>query len=149
MKKTVLIALLFSFLSVPVLFAQSDSLATLEITFTGIRNNRGLIVIGINDSQKGWPRNPMMDSHWEKTGLQNGRLTVKIGGLKYGTYAVSVLDDENSNLEMDKLLGIPKEGCGFSNDVKIKMSSPNFKDCSFKIDRASKKISIEMKYWGK
>ncbi len=149
MKKIVLITLFFSFLSVPVLFAQSDSLATLEITFTGIRNNLGLIVIGINDSPKGWPRKPMMDSHRKKTGLQNGSLTVKIEDIKYGIYAVSVLDDENSNLKMDKLLRMPREGYGFSNDVKMRMSAPNFEDCSFKIDKASQKISIEMKYWGK
>ncbi len=91
----------------------------------------------------------MMDFHREKTGLQNDSLTVRIEGLKYGIYAVSVLDDENSNLKMDKLLRMPREGYGFSNDVKMKLSAPSFQDCSFKIDKASQKISIEMKYWGK
>lgn len=149
MKKTILIALLCSSLVIPGLFAQADSLATLEITFVGIRSNKGLMVVGMNDSPKGWPRNPMMDFFYEKTGLKNGSLTVQIDSLKYGTYAVSVLDDENSNIKMDKFLGMPKEGYGFSNDVKKKLSAPNFEECSFKIDKASKKISIEIGYPGK
>ncbi len=149
MNKTVLIALLFTALGIPGLFAQADSLATLEITFTGIRNNKGLMVIGINDSPKGWPRNPIMYYTWDKTGLHKGSLTVKADGLKYGTYAISVLDDENSNMEMDNFVGIPQEGYGFSNDVKKRMSAPSFEECSFKVDKASKKISIEISYMGK
>ena len=76
-------------------------------------------------------------------------MTVQVKDLPYGTYAVSVLDDENSNLDMDNFLGIPKEGYGFSNDAEVKISPPKFEECSFVIDQPLKKISIEIRYMGK
>ncbi|MCP4312947.1 MAG: DUF2141 domain-containing protein [Bacteroidetes bacterium] len=149
MNKIVLLALLFSFFEAPLLLSQSDSKATLEITFTGIRNSKGMIAVGINNSPEGWPRKPDMDPNWKKTGIKNGTMTVKVEGLEYGTYAVSMLDDENSNLEMDNFIGMPKEGFGFSNDAKVKMSPPKFEECSFEINKPCHKISIEVRYMGK
>jgi len=149
MNRIILIVLILSFTNLPVLFSQSSPRATLEITFTGIRSNKGLIAIGINNSPEGWPRKPDMDPNWKKTGLENGTMKVKVEGLRYGTYAVSMLDDENSNLEMDNFMGMPKEGFGFSNNVKVKMSAPKFEACAFEIDEPDKKIVIQVRYMGK
>ncbi len=149
MNKIVLIALLLSFTEVPILFSQPDSLATLEVTFTGIRSTTGQIAIGINDSPEGWPRSPKLDPNWLKSKKPDGTMTVRIPDLPYGTYAVSALDDENKNLEMDTFLGIPQEGYGFSRDAKVKLSPPKFEDCEFKIDKPLVKITIQFRYFGK
>ena len=61
-------------------------------------------------------------------------LTVKLDNLEYGTYAVSMMDDEDANLEMDKFLGIPREGFGFSQNPRVGMSVPKFEECSFVVD---------------
>jgi uncharacterized protein (DUF2141 family) len=51
-----------------------------------------------------------------------------------GTYAVSLLDDENGNDEMDyKLITVPREGFGFSNNIKPGLKHPPYDHCSFKI----------------
>lgn len=149
MNKIILITLLLSFIEVPLLFSQSRPAATLEITFTGIRSDKGQITIGINESPEGWPRKPDMDPNWKKSGIKDGSMTVKIEGLTYGTYAVSLLDDENSDLKMNTFLGVPKEGYGFSNNIKIKMSAPDFEDCAFIIDKPHTKITICIQYFGK
>lgn len=146
MNRILLIILLLTFAKVPEIIPRSGPVATLEITFTGIRSSKGLIAIGINSSPEGWPRKPDMDPNWKKTGIKDGRMTVKVEGLEYGTYAVSMLDDENSNLEMDSFMGIPKEGFGFSNDARVRMSPPKFEECSFVIDEPLKKITIEVRY---
>ena len=108
MNKFLLTTLIFCFLTCISLFPQSTSGATLEITFSGIRSDRGQIAAGINKSPEGWPRKPDMDPNWKKSNIRDGKMTVQLKELAYGTYAVSVLDDENSNLEMDMFLGIPK-----------------------------------------
>jgi len=90
-----------------------------------------------------------MDPNWKKSGIKDGKMTVKVEGLKYGTYAVSMLDDENSNLEMDNFMGMPKEGFGFSNDARVRMSPPKFEECSFEIDEPCKRITIEVRYMSK
>ena len=49
-----------------------------------------------------------------------------------GKYALSVYHDANTNGELDKnLIGIPKEGFGFSNDAMGMFGPPDFKDASF------------------
>ena len=149
MNKALLAVLLLTFAGHTLLLSQTNNKATLEITYTGIRNSKGLIAIGINKSPEGWPRQPDIDPKWKKENINGGTMTVTIENLEYGTYAVSVLDDENSNLEMDMFLGIPKEGFGFSMNPKVKMKEPKFEDCVFTIDSPVKKIAIEIRYIGK
>ena len=63
--------------------------------------------------------------------------------------AISVLDDENSNLEMDMVLGIPKEGWGFSMNPPVKLSAPKFRECAFLVDKPYHQITIDLRYAGK
>ena len=129
--------------------SQSTPTATLEIKFTGIRNQKGLIGIGINSSPEGWPRKPELEPNWKKSNVVDGVFTARVENLTYGTYAVSVLDDENSNLEMDMFIGIPKEGFGFSNNARVGLSPPKFEECSFILDQPYKQITIDLRYMGK
>jgi uncharacterized protein (DUF2141 family) len=149
MNKKLLIILLTGCLCVPALTAQSAPAATLEITFTGIRNEEGRIAIGVNTRDEGWPRKPQIERNWPKSQVKNGTFKVTLENLEYGTYAISVLDDENSNLEMDMIFGIPKEGWGFSQNPPIKLSAPDFQDCVFRIDRPVQQITIELRYMKK
>ncbi len=149
MSKIVLIISLLTLSTAIPIMSQSYPTATLEITFAGIRSQKGQIAIGINSSPEGWPRKPHLDPNWKKTGIKEGRFTARVEGLTYGTYAVSVLDDENSNLEMDMFLGIPREGWGFSGNPPFKLSAPKFEECSFRLDKPVVKITIDLRYAGK
>jgi uncharacterized protein (DUF2141 family) len=90
-----------------------------------------------------------MERNWVKKNVSNGTFTVTLKNLEFGTYAISVLDDENSNLEMDMVIGIPKEGWGFSRNPQMKLSAPDFQECSFQIDEPMERITIELNYMGK
>jgi len=131
------------------LLSQSTSRGTLEIRFVDIRNSKGKIAIGINTMPDGWPRQPQLGFDWKKENLVNGVFTVKIPDLPYGSLAISALDDENSNLEMDMFLGIPKEGFGFSMDPPFRLSAPKFEDCSFLLNQPEQQITIRFRYAGK
>ncbi|MEN8228627.1 MAG: DUF2141 domain-containing protein [Bacteroidota bacterium] len=149
MKKVLLITSLIFLVSGPSMFSQSTSKGTLEIEFKGVRNNRGQMTIGLHNTDEGWPRKPQMNYQWNKVNLYEGVLRVKVPGLTYGTYAITVLDDENSNLEMEMFIGIPKEGWGFSMNPPFRLSAPKFNECSFVLNKPSKLISIDLRYAGK
>lgn len=149
MKRNLLIAVIVCLGITLVISTPPPAKSTLEIQFTGIRTNKGMIAIGINNSEEGWPRKPKFEFQWVKGELKDGVFFAIVPDLPYGTYAVSVLDDENSNLEMDMVLGIPKEGWGFSKNPPFKLSAPKFSECSFKIDQPKKQISINLRYAGK
>ena len=148
MNKAFLIALLISFFQIPSLFSQSSAKGTLEIHFSGLKTNEGKIAIGVNTREEGWPREPQMSFDWEKE-VHDGVMKVKIPDLPYGTYAISVLDDLNRNVEMDMFMGIPKEGWGFSMNPGFKLSAPKYEECSFILDKPYQKIVIEIRYAGK
>ncbi|WP_232279356.1 DUF2141 domain-containing protein [Psychromonas ingrahamii] len=49
-----------------------------------------------------------------------------------GKYAMAVIHDENTNGKLDtNLIGVPKEGFGFSNNAKALLSAPSFSAPSF------------------
>ncbi len=140
---TLLFLTLFSGIS---LQAQSDSIGTLEIKFTGIRNNEGQIAINISSVPKGFPRKPGIEIQFSKDQVEDGVLTVEIDSLSYGIYAISVLDDLNSNYKMDMFLRFPKEGYGFSLNPDNKLRAPKFKECSFEFNQPHQTITIVMRY---
>lgn len=64
-------------------------------------------------------------------------MLVEIDSLDVGTYAISVLhdEDESGDMEMGGFLNlIPQEGFGFSNNPSIGLSEPSFSDCNFDIE---------------
>ena len=140
---TLIFLSLFSGIS---LQAQSDSIGTLEIEFTGIRSNEGLIAINISSSLDRFPREPALEIQFSKDQVKDGILTAEIDSLSYGIYAISVLDDLNSNNKMDMFLKFPKEGYGFSLNPEHKLRAPKFKECSFEFNQPHQTINIAIRY---
>ncbi len=150
MKQLIFFTLLLCASHSHTLFAQSSERGTLEIRFTNLRSDKGSMAIGINTSEKGWPRKAEMELNWKKENLKDGVFVVQARDLPFGTMAISVLDDENGNLDMDMTLGIPREGYGFSNDAPIRgLSAPKFDACSFQFTRSGQQITIALRYMGK
>ena len=123
--------------------ASSFAQTRLTVTIDKIKNEKGFIRIGIFDSEDGFLKKPI-DGKAVK--MQGDRVTVVFDKLKPGTYAVSVIHDENDNKELDtKAFGIPKEGVGFSNNVMGKFGPPSFQDASIKL-AGEESLNIDLKY---
>ena len=129
--------------------SQTPDKGTLEIQFTGVHNDVGLIAIGIYKSSDRWPDNANIELQWKKENIVDGVFTVQVPDLPYGTMAISALDDENCDIKMDYFLGIPREGYGFSMNPHIRLSVPKFDACAFLLNQPFKQITIDLKYTGK
>src|SRR5207245_10973730 len=67
--------------------------------------------------------------------------------LPQGTFAISVLHDENGNGKMDKnFVGMPKEGYGASNNPKKKKRAPTFDEAKFSLNSSEQAIEITLIY---
>ncbi len=118
----------------------------LVVTITGINSNQGTIKIGLYNKQAGF-----MDARHVLHGLnrpaKKGNVIGSFKNLAYGSYAVSVVHDENNNGRMDKnFLGVPKEGYAFSRNVRPRFSAPSFKATRIQLNDKSKNIRIKMRY---
>jgi uncharacterized protein (DUF2141 family) len=149
MKKIPLFILLLLSITGLSLRSQSTAKGTLSIKLTGIRDGKGYMLAGMNPSASGWPREAVKELKWSKQGLRNGELVVEVPDLPFGTWAVSILDDENKNFEMDMRFGIPQEGYGFSNDAPVGLGPPKFEKAAFEFSSSGQQITIQIKYMGK
>ncbi|MBD3223321.1 MAG: DUF2141 domain-containing protein, partial [Caldithrix sp.] len=79
---------------------------------------------------------------------QNDSVTIRFKDIAYGSYAVSLIHDENENMELDSnWLGIPKEGIAFSNNVKGRFGPPSFNEAKFELNSKSVIQTVTMHYY--
>ena len=120
----------------------------IEVAVQGIRSPKGQIVIGIYKNDESFRKDdPCIKKRFEKTTIQDGEMIVRFN-LKPGTYGFSLLDDENNDDDMNySVIGIPKEGFGFSNYYHTNLKRPKFDQFKFVLNEDQKqKIIIEIKY---
>jgi uncharacterized protein (DUF2141 family) len=99
----------------------------LEIEISGIRNNKGYIMLQLFDENE-----KVLTQ--EKKEITDNRCILTISNLKPGKYAVRYYHDENMNEKMEtNLVGKPTEGYGFSNNVTGKFGPPPFEKWLFEI----------------
>jgi len=111
----------------------------LTIEISGIKNNTGKIMLQLFDENEKVIKQDAGEIK-EKASL----FSIQIP--KPGKYAVRYFHDENLNGEMDtNLIGIPKEGYGFSNNASGKFGPPPFKEWLFEIT-GDKKIVLKPTY---
>jgi len=123
--------------------------AILIIQVENVRTTEGVLRLGFYIPSDNFPDEPHRNLVFKKTHMQDDVVRDTIRDLTPGTYALSLLDDTNSNGKMDyTVLGMPKEGFGFSNDARPKfLKSPDFKSCSFSVDQGTNLVSFRVKYF--
>ena len=141
---TFLIVLVCVLVGVSTVTAQTNKLT---VTATGLRSADGKVLYSLYTSGDGFPSDATKAIANGNTTIVNGEATYTFQGLKPGTYAVSIMHNENGNGKMESnFFGIPKEGYGASNDAKGSMGPPKYEDAKIELREAEKKISIKMRY---
>ncbi len=71
--------------------------------------------------------------------------SIRIANLSPGDYALLVIHDENRNGRLDKLLGLPREGFGFSRNPAIRLGPPHYGEVHFQLSGNSRQ-AVQLKY---
>lgn len=75
-----------------------------------------------------------------------GSTVVEVSDVAPGEYAVQAFQDENDSGRLERnLLGVPKEGVGFSNDAPIGVHGPKFQDAAFTVEKGVERISLKLR----
>jgi uncharacterized protein (DUF2141 family) len=116
----------------------------LEVVVKNVKGAKGNVRVGVFKDEKTFLKEATIGKVVKAAA---GEVTVAFENVPAGTYAVSVIHDENENGELDSgMFGIPKEGFGFANDAMGTFGPPGFEKASIKIGEEPKIISIGMKY---
>ena len=124
------LSLLIFLAALPALNAQSE----LTIEIVNLESNKGTVIVDLLDENE--------KTVADTTCLISGnKCTLVFKDLKNDQYAVRYIHDENGNDEIDtNILGIPKEGFGFSNDAFGKFGPKDFEEWLFTVSGNSKII---------
>jgi uncharacterized protein (DUF2141 family) len=129
----------------------TQPVATVTIEVKDVRNAKGQLIFGVFKSAAGFPSEERKSVFWEVRPAKpphKGETITFTATLPPGTYAASVLHDENNSGDMDKGLGgVPKEGYGVTNNPKPRFRAARYDEATFELTPAGVKKTISVQYF--
>lgn len=119
---------------------------SLDVRIDRLRSAKGVLRICLTADPKNFP-GCVNDARAITRSVPASEREVQFSGLPYGHYAVAVIHDANNNAKLDTLLGIPREGFGFSRNPTINFGPPRFKSAEFGVESSPVTQTIEMRYF--
>ena len=115
---------------------------TLRVGVHGAKPNTGQLIVSIFNDQKTYLKQPL----YSKTvSVGDEKTQILEFMLESGTFAVSVIYDEDGNGELTtNMLGIPRESFGFSNNATASFGPPSWEDVRFKVQQPLTNITIQL-----
>lgn len=131
-------------LAAPLQATEPDG-ATLDLSFENVRNARGVIRICLTANRRHFP-DCSGDSAARTLSIPASQANARFTGLAAGTYAISLIHDENGNGRMDMTLMMPREGFGFSRNPRIGMGPPRFDAAAFAVGSDPVRQQVRVRY---
>lgn len=125
--------------------ATAPASGTVTIAITGLRNARGTLRACMTRSPSYFPNCDRDPASLGRT-VSARVATIEFGGVPVGDYAIEVFHDENDNGKFDSLLGIPKEGFGFSRNPRVNFKAPRFDEVDIRIAPGASRLTVRMQY---
>jgi uncharacterized protein (DUF2141 family) len=120
----------------------------IHVKILDIRNSTGSVACALFESPEGFPIEFLRSAtNVMVIKVRKSQARCDFEDIPPGIYALAVIHDENMNGELDtNVLGIPKEGYGFSNDARAWFGAPSFTDASFPYDGQTLDLTISLHY---
>jgi uncharacterized protein (DUF2141 family) len=126
---------------------ENEETYSITITVTNIRNHDGVIRFKFFDDTTPFPDKTGFRKVVVPKSLVTGdSLRVTYDGFISRNMGIALLDDENSNWELDFGWFLPKEGHAFSDYYHTALRKPVYKDFRFLLT-GNKKVIMKMKYY--
>jgi uncharacterized protein (DUF2141 family) len=113
------------------------------------RNDQGDALFALFRTSEGFPKEPLKAARRVASAIANAHSQVVFDDVEPGEFAVSVLHDEDGDREVKTgMLGIPREGIGFSRDARAVFGPPKYKNAQLTLaPGANVTVLIHMHYY--
>jgi uncharacterized protein (DUF2141 family) len=120
----------------------------IHVEILGIRNSIGAVACALFEAPEGFPSEFLrFATNIMIVKVRATKATCDFADIALGTYALAVIHDENRDGELaTNVMGMPKEGYGFSNDAKGTLGAPSFEAASFSYNGESLIMTIALQY---
>lgn len=127
---------------------QAAATTELKIKIEGVRNDKGQVLVAIYNQADGFPGKPEGAIIKKSIPAKDGTVELTIPNLEPGSYAIALHHDESGDQKMSyNLVGIPKEGFGFSGNKRIFFGPPSFNNAKIEVATPVTDCAIKMKYF--
>ena len=119
---------------------------SVDAELSGLRSTRGLVLVCMTMQPD---RFPACQSDPQARRLRVATVDardLRFDGLPSGDYAIALIHDENGNRRMDKMMGVPREGFGFSRNPAIRFGPPSFSSARFAVGSGTTAERVRVKY---
>jgi uncharacterized protein (DUF2141 family) len=127
------------------LAAAGSPTAEVEISIDRLRNGKGDLQLCLTRRSTHFPDCKSDPGAVTRTITATAR-KIRIGGLAPGGYALAVFHDENRNRKLDMLIGIPREGFGFSRNPVVRFGAPKFRQVVIDLPPGFTRQTVRMQY---
>jgi uncharacterized protein (DUF2141 family) len=127
--------------------ADAPAPLTVDLVLTGLRSSAGEVRVCVWHHGESFPNCRRGQDVRMMHAPAAAEVRMTVDGLRPGSYAVSVIHDENGNRQLDRsIVGIPTEGVGFSRNPRVTFGPPSFDKARF--DATAEPVqTIRMKYF--
>lgn len=119
----------------------------LEVNVEALRSDNGLIHVCVTRNANHFPDCAGDPAATKESFRVRDTRSVRFANLPAGQYAIAILHDENSNNQLDRFAGIPREGIGFSRNPRFSFGPPRFSSARFSLGNNREVQSIRMRYF--
>ncbi len=121
-------------------------MGTIEVECVDLRYDRGEVVCALYDRAESFPRESGVRAG-AYSSIAGGRALCRFEGIPAGRYAVAAFHDEDGDRKLRTVLGIPREGYGFSNDARPgNFGPPKFAAAAFDFDGTTTRVTVRIHY---
>jgi uncharacterized protein (DUF2141 family) len=136
-------------LSLFLLVVAAEPPRSLEVEVTGLRSHKrshkGLLQVCLTRDPGHFPDCAKDPKAITQTVSASAR-QIRFSNVARGKYAVALFHDANANGRLDKMLGIPREGFGFSRNPKIRFGAPGFEEVRIEVTAPVTRTAVRLQY---
>ena len=119
----------------------------LDVSFEGLRSGKGYLRACLTKNPAYFPKCEKDPASFKLSVAAGPKAKIAFGDVPPGDYALLVLHDENGNNKVDTMLGIPREGVGFSRNPRLMFGPPRFDAVRISIPAGPISSQVKLQYF--
>ncbi len=140
-------ALAFCLVAAPAVPAEPEAVGTLSVRFEGLRSAKGMIRACLTRSAALYLKCDRDPAALKANVAAGPDAQMDFTDVPPGDYVLAVVHDENGNAKVDTLLGIPREGVGFSRNPGMTFGPPKYASARFHVPGGASDLKVKLKYF--
>lgn len=118
----------------------------LVVKLSGLRSAKGQVLLCLTSSATRFLKCQDDRAAVARTVGAGHAQSFDLGRVPSGAYALLIVHDENGNGKLDMMMGIPREGFGFSNNPAMKPRAPKWEEIRFTMPASALKQQVRIRY---